>query len=51
MDKVEQKKTDYGKLIVNGIFSENPVFKLALSLCPAVAVTTFGFRTVLPAGQ
>jgi len=28
------------KLITNGIFSENPVFKLALSLCPAVAVTT-----------
>ena len=27
-------------LIWNGIFSENPVFRLALSLCPAVAVTT-----------
>ncbi len=27
-------------LILNGIFSENPVFRLALSLCPAVAVTT-----------
>lgn len=34
------EKTSYKKLIVNGIFSENPVFKLALSLCPAVAVTT-----------
>lgn len=28
------------KLILNGIFAENPVFRLALSLCPAVAVTT-----------
>jgi H+/Na+-translocating ferredoxin:NAD+ oxidoreductase subunit E len=27
-------------LLLNGIFSENPVFRLALSLCPAVAVTT-----------
>jgi Na+-translocating ferredoxin:NAD+ oxidoreductase subunit E len=34
------EKISYGKLISNGIFSENPVFKLALSLCPAVAVTT-----------
>jgi len=28
------------RLILNGLFSENPVFRLALSLCPAVAVTT-----------
>ncbi len=27
-------------LVLNGIFQENPVFRLALSLCPAVAVTT-----------
>lgn len=27
-------------LLMNGIFHENPVFRLALSLCPAVAVTT-----------
>jgi len=26
-------------LILRGIFTENPVFRLALSLCPAVAVT------------
>ncbi len=26
-------------LILNGILAENPVFRLALSLCPAVAVT------------
>jgi H+/Na+-translocating ferredoxin:NAD+ oxidoreductase subunit E len=29
-----------GQLLLNGIFHENPVFRLALSLCPAVAVTT-----------
>ncbi len=29
-----------GALLRNGIFTENPVFRLALSLCPAVAVTT-----------
>jgi electron transport complex protein RnfE len=28
------------QLILNGLFAENPVFRLALSLCPAVAVTT-----------
>ncbi len=30
----------YGTIIKNGIFGENPVFRLALSLCPAVAVTS-----------
>lgn len=30
----------YGRIIKNGIFGENPVFRLALSLCPAVAVTS-----------
>ncbi|MDA8089353.1 MAG: electron transport complex subunit RsxE [Nitrospiraceae bacterium] len=29
----------YTGLIKNGIFGENPVFRIALSLCPAVAVT------------
>lgn len=29
-----------GALLRNGILTENPVFRLALSLCPAVAVTT-----------
>jgi electron transport complex protein RnfE len=28
------------ELVLNGVFAENPVFRLALSLCPAVAVTT-----------
>ncbi len=30
----------YGSIFKNGIFGENPVFRLALSLCPAVAVTS-----------
>ncbi len=30
----------YGTIFKNGIFGENPVFRLALSLCPAVAVTS-----------
>ncbi|GAB4407198.1 MAG: electron transport complex subunit E [Thermodesulfovibrionales bacterium] len=29
----------YWGLIKNGIFAENPIFRVALSLCPAVAVT------------
>jgi len=37
---MSEPKHSYKKLILNGIFSENPVFRLALSLCPAVAVTT-----------
>ncbi len=28
------------KLVWNGLLPENPIFRLALSLCPAVAVTT-----------
>ena len=28
------------ELLLRGVFAENPVFRLALSLCPAVAVTT-----------
>ncbi|HEX9113280.1 MAG TPA: electron transport complex subunit RsxE [Nitrospirota bacterium] len=30
---------NYGTIFKNGLFGENPVFRLALSLCPAVAVT------------
>lgn len=36
---VPGKEPDARFLILRGIFSENPVFRLALSLCPAVAVT------------
>jgi electron transport complex protein RnfE len=32
--------TNYWAIFKNGIFGENPVFRLALSLCPAVAVTS-----------
>lgn len=34
------KRTTFGGLLADGIFSKNPVFVLALSLCPAVAVTS-----------
>jgi Na+-translocating ferredoxin:NAD+ oxidoreductase subunit E len=33
-------KVNLGALLKNGIFGENPVFRLALSLCPAVAITS-----------
>ena len=36
----EQRPPGALALLRNGIFGENPVFRLALSLCPAVAVTT-----------
>ncbi|MCE5194905.1 MAG: electron transport complex subunit RsxE [Nitrospiraceae bacterium] len=36
---MNSKKISYLALIKNGIFSENPIFRVALSLCPAVAVT------------
>jgi len=32
-------KISYRELIINGIFKENTIFKLALSLCPSIAVT------------
>jgi electron transport complex protein RnfE len=32
--------TSYWTVFKNGVFGENPVFRLALSLCPAVAVTS-----------
>ena len=32
--------TSYWTIFKNGLFGENPVFRLALSLCPAVAVTS-----------
>lgn len=34
------KAPPFRELLWRGFFSENPVFRLALSLCPAVAVTT-----------
>ncbi|MEW6584826.1 MAG: electron transport complex subunit RsxE [Nitrospirota bacterium] len=35
----ETGKIKYAELITNGIFKENTIFKLALSLCPSIAVT------------
>ena len=37
---VHSKVPKTGELLWKGFFAENPVFRLALSLCPAVAVTT-----------
>lgn len=37
---LEQGKISYSQIIINGIFKENTIFKLALSLCPAIAVTS-----------
>ena len=37
---LEQGKIKYSQLIINGIIKENTIFKLALSLCPAIAVTS-----------
>jgi len=34
-----QTETGYFDLVKNGIFTENTIFKLALSLCPSIAVT------------
>jgi electron transport complex protein RnfE len=36
----EVNSTSYWTIFKNGVFGENPVFRLALSLCPAVAVTS-----------
>ena len=33
------KKSNF-HLVANGILQENPIFKLALSMCPAVGIST-----------
>ncbi len=35
----QQSTSSYWELIKNGIIAENTIFRLALSLCPAIAVT------------
>ena len=35
-----QSEKTYLQLIRDGLLSENPIFRLALSMCPAVGVTT-----------
>lgn len=37
---MSEEKMSYLGLIKNGILAENPIFRVALSLCPAVAVTS-----------
>jgi len=36
---VANKKSNF-QLVANGILQENPIFKLALSMCPAVGIST-----------
>ncbi len=33
-------KTNYGKIIRNGILDENPIFRLVLGMCSTLAITT-----------
>ena len=35
------------QLVTNGILKENPIFKLALSMCPAVGISTTVMNGVL----
>jgi len=35
----ETKKTS-SQLVINGLLAENPIFRLALSMCPAVGIST-----------
>ncbi|HEY5719120.1 MAG TPA: electron transport complex subunit RsxE [Gammaproteobacteria bacterium] len=39
-DALTRPAPPVSELVMRGLFDENPVFRLALSLCPAVAVTT-----------
>ena len=34
------RKKTHSELLVNGILNENPIFRLALSMCPAVGIST-----------
>ena len=37
----------HGQLFMDGILSENPIFKLALSMCPAVGISTSVMNGIL----
>lgn len=39
MSEATEEQISYWELIKNGILKENTIFRLALSLCPAIAVT------------
>lgn len=42
----QEKKPEIRQLLSDGIFAKNPIFVLALSLCPAVAVTSEAISAV-----
>ena len=35
-----ENNQSYGNIFLNGILNENPIFRLALSMCPAVGIST-----------
>lgn len=39
-------KTNFKKIAVNGVFSENPTFKLVLGACPTLALTTLAMNGI-----
>lgn len=39
MNHEHEEKISYLKLITDGLFKENTIFRLSISLCPAIAVT------------
>ena len=39
-------KNKLGKVFTNGLFGENPVFRLVLGTCPTIAVTTSAINGV-----
>ena len=39
-----ENKKSLGRLILDGLWGENPALRLGLGLCPAIAVTTTGYR-------
>jgi electron transport complex protein RnfE len=41
------KKKTNPQLFFNGILAENPIFRLALSMCPAVGITTTVMNGIL----
>ncbi len=34
------KNTNYRGIFLNGIFNENPIFRIVLGMCPTIAITT-----------
>jgi len=39
MSHQHQEKVSYWALVKNGVIKENTIFRLVISLCPAIAVT------------